>query len=174
MINGRDILALTAAAGGLLLLATRGVAVPGQALNIDQVRSLAERTINKYGFDGMDPRWPVAVAWIESAFNPTAVRVEPRIGDASVGLMQTLVGTARDMSRSFQDKGVPDFSALLDPETSMYFGIAYLFWLKGRDAFDRHGEEFAIRAYNGGPGGWSRSATQPYWDRYRAARERFG
>ena len=91
-------------------------------------------------------------------------------------ILDPLLGTARDLATSFpfQDKGVPDFNDLLEPETSLYFCTAYLFWLSSNDNAKQFGEEYVIRAYNGGPGGWNRTATEPYWAKYRDARRRFG
>lgn len=59
---------------------------------------------------------------IESAWNPTALRAEPRLDDASYGLMQLLYGTARGLGFT----GNP--ADLYDPTTNIMFGVALLRW----------------------------------------------
>lgn len=64
----------------------------------------------------------VAVAEIESAFDPAAVREEPQIGDRSLGLMQVLTTTARDRGYSGTAAG------LLDPIVNLRIGMRHLKW----------------------------------------------
>lgn len=64
----------------------------------------------------------VATIATESGGDPNARRPEPSIRDESVGLMQTLVGTAREATAN------PSLTAaaLLDPDTSIKAGAAYI------------------------------------------------
>lgn len=112
-------------------------------------------------------------AEIESSFRPWVERYEPGITDYSVGLMQTLIRTANDM----YDKGYNKFSRptrenLKYPVLSMYYGAAYIDWLKtsypGKDL------EWYVRAYNGGPGHNYNSMTTNYWNKWRQAFRRNG
>jgi soluble lytic murein transglycosylase-like protein len=91
----------------------------------------------------------MAFCQIESSFNPRAYRREPRINDASYGLMQTLLGTVRP----FGFNG--DASELFVPVTSVQYGIKvldhfydYLQLHLGRDPTD---DELS-GSYNAGPG----------------------
>lgn len=153
------------------------LAVPGLEENPIGVRGLAARIANTH-FDGrVDPSMLTAIAFVESSFNPTATRVEVAIGDVSIGLMQTLLSTARWLAEDmgYTAFGVPGPEDLLDPDTSMYFGAAYVDYLSHRNPITRgQGEERIVRAYNGGPGGASSSATAPYWTKYQAARALYG
>ena len=142
----------------------------------DEVLRLAETTVERHGFNA-DPKMLRAMAFIESSFNPTAVRVEPHINNASAGLMQTLVGTAQWLARDFvryRSFGIPNLDDLMQPQVSMYFGAAYVDWLSNYNGA-RRSEEFIVRAYNGGPGNATGSSqTKRYYEKYLAARERFG
>lgn len=64
----------------------------------------------------------VATIAVESAGNPNASRIEYKINDESIGLMQTLVGTARGTL------GLPGLTReqLFDPEMSINAGTAYI------------------------------------------------
>eukprot|EP00835_Amoeboradix_gromovi_P007143 NODE_1099_length_1180_cov_0.029602.p1 type:complete len:195 gc:universal NODE_1099_length_1180_cov_0.029602:984-400(-) len=150
----------------------------GRTLSEAQVRNLAQSTVQTY-FPRVDPNMLVAMAWIESSFRADAIRYEPHIDDGSTGLMQTLVGTAdwlwREMgARAF---GEPSPQSLLDPAQSMYFGAAYVNWLRTYGGKARS-EEWIVRAYNGGPGWEARAGavtqTANHWAKYQAARGRFG
>jgi hypothetical protein len=85
----------------------------------------------------------VATIATESGGNPSARRMEPQINDQSVGLMQTLVSTARSAlhRKSLQAND------LLDPATSIEAGTAYI-------AQQRHSTHFdpplVAAAYNAG------------------------
>ena len=143
-------------------------------LSSENVRAFAESIVASFGLR-VDPDMIVRIAWIESGFNPSAVRFEPRIGDASAGLMQTLVGTARWLATDmgYSAFGVPTMDKLLDqPQMSIYFGAAYLDYLS-RYSGQSRSEEFIVRSYNGGPGNLG-AATADYWRKYLAAKERFG
>lgn len=82
-----------------------------------------------------------AIIAAESAFNPRAFRNEPKIQDASYGLMQILYKTAQWMGYS----GAPE--GLYDPETNIEFGTRYL----KRQLIRYNGKvQDAIAAYNTG------------------------
>ena len=159
------------------------ITVAGPVGTVLDVPALARSTVGRYGLN-VDPSMLVAMAWIESAFKPDAFRWEPARLDASVGLMQTLKATARDMyNNGYRAFGAaPDYTDLRRPEISMYYGAAYVDWLKKWYARNRNGqptEEWIVRAYNGGPG-WDRASassqanTANHWRKYQQAKGRFG
>lgn len=89
-----------------------------------------------------------AIIGVESGFNPRAYRAEVAIGDASRGLMQLLLRTARAAGFT----GSPE--QLFDPATNITYGVRYLC-----DLMRRKGDLWtAVSAYNNGHG---RRATQP-------------
>jgi soluble lytic murein transglycosylase-like protein len=134
-----------------------------------EILELAESVIKKHDLNA-DPKMVAAMIQIESSGNPKAVRYEPHIRDVSVGLMQTLGGTARWLAEDmgYRAYGVPSNEDLLDPEISIYFGAAYIEWLstyKGQ----KRGVQWIVESYNGGPGN-SNSQTRNHWNKYKAAR----
>lgn len=142
---------------------------PDGALSVDDVAALANRAAAR--FPGVEARVLMAIAKIESSWRPTAFRLEPHIGDASAGLMQTLGKTAAwlwDIGNRDFDK--PSLDDLLNPEVSMYFGAAYVNWLRNYGGAG-HDLEWIVRAYNGGPGGAEKSYTEAYWAKFQAAYE---
>jgi soluble lytic murein transglycosylase-like protein len=173
-VVSRRALVLAAGAGLLALVAVRPtLSVPGQALDAAAVHKLAQDNIVHLLGAKIDPAVATTIAFIESSFNPTAVRPELAIGDASVGLMQTLVGTAQWLhdSMGYDRAPYPTAATLLDADTSMYYGAAYLTYLQERDPITRgRGLQAMVRGYNGGPGGAFASYTDGYWARYQAAR----
>lgn len=147
------------------------------------VPALARQTVTSYNLS-VEPSMLVAMAYIESGFKPDAFRFEPALLDASVGLMQTLRATARQMwSAGYKAMGgSPDYTDLRSAAVSMYYGAAYVDWLKKWYLRNRGGtpsEEWLVRAYNGGPG-WERGRasslanTANHWRKYQDARRRFG
>ncbi|MCG8696304.1 MAG: lytic transglycosylase domain-containing protein [Minwuiales bacterium] len=173
----KNLLVIVAGLAAAFAILSRG----RRPLNLEQLRALSEQTVSRHKFK-IDPRMMVRIAWIESGgrqpvnptFNPLAVRFEPKIGDASTGLFQTLVGTAREMAkiRGYRAFGVPEMSDLFDPETSAYFGGAYLDYLRTYAGKSRT-EEWIVRSYNGGPGHGTKS-TQDYWNKYLQAKAAVG
>lgn len=112
-------------------------------------------------------------AYIESSFRPWVERHEAKISDHSVGLMQTLVGTARDMyNKGYRRFDAPTRENLKNPVISMYYGAAYLDWLK--KSYPNKGLEWWVRAYNGGPGHNYNSMTTSYWSKWKAAFKGYG
>jgi soluble lytic murein transglycosylase-like protein len=91
--------------------------------------------------------WDVPFVWIkavigtESDFNPNAYRAEPKINDASRGLMQLLYRTAKGLGYT----GDPD--GLYDPFTNIQLGAKFL-----ADLRDTSGDDFkaVYSAYNSG------------------------
>lgn len=77
---------------------------------------------------------------MESNFKPNAYRAEPKINDASYGLTQILLNTARGLGFG----GTP--ADLYDPDTNVQYGLLYL-----RKMLDRFNSlDVALSAYNGG------------------------
>jgi hypothetical protein len=104
----------------------------------DDFDSLIWSAAGRYG---VDPAAVKATVAIESAFDPDAYRAEPAVGDASVGLMQTLLRTARGL-------GYPgDYDGLRDPGTSIEYGTAYLAQQGARYGWT---DGAAYAAYNAG------------------------
>ena len=90
----------------------------------------------------IDPDLIRAIISVESNWDPNAYRAEPRISDASYGLMQLLLSTARSVS------GNPSLTTnqLIDPTLNISLGSQYL-----RTLHNRHGNlTDAIASYNAG------------------------
>ena len=85
----------------------------------------------------------VATIAAESSGDPNARRAEPRIKDESVGLMQTLVKTARGALGRSTLKA----DDLLDPATSIAAGTAYIAQQRTQTHFD---PPLVAAAYNAG------------------------
>lgn len=80
-----------------------------------------------------------AIAAVESSYNPAAIRPEPGIGDASRGLMQILLRTARNIGYTGTVEG------LHDPNVNVALGARIL-----RDLYAALGSwDDAISGYNG-------------------------
>jgi soluble lytic murein transglycosylase len=96
----------------------------------------------------LDPSLPVAVVLQESGFHPRAVSPT-----GALGLMQLMPATARDLYKEETRRHVPTAAEILDPENNVRLGIRYL----GRmiRAFDGR-PEYALAAYNAGPGAVTR------------------
>jgi soluble lytic murein transglycosylase-like protein len=93
--------------------------------------------------------WIRAVIETESSWNPNAYRAEPQINDASYGLMQLLLGTAKGLGYTGNPTG------LYDPQTNIDLGSHLL-----GDLRDRYGDDFRriYSAYNSGrPDLWETS-----------------
>ena len=85
----------------------------------------------------------VATIAAESSGDPNARRREPKINDESVGLMQTLVGTARGAL----GRRTLRADDLLDPATSIAAGTAYIAQQRTQTHFD---PPLVAAAYNAG------------------------
>ena len=102
------------------------------------------------------PAWPVDPAQVfaflkaiigqESAYNPAAVRQEPG-GDASIGLMQVLFSTARNLGYPGEVGDPAALTGLYDPGTNLYVGTKLVWQL-----MQQLGASFpaVASAYNGG------------------------
>lgn len=93
--------------------------------------------------------WIQAVIETESSWNTKAYRAEPRINDASYGLMQLLYKTAAGLGYTGTPQG------LYDPATNIELGTKLLAQLRAQ-----HGDDFrrVYSAYNSGsPDMWQRS-----------------
>lgn len=158
--------------GGLVAAALIGGArvasgapgVPG-SMTPSEVHALAKQITARH-LPLIDPCMVTALAGIESSYRPGAVRPEPHIGDASAGLLQTLYGTAKWLrfDMGYRDYELASADDLLQPQVSIYFGAAYLDYLRRRDA----SAEYMIRAYNGGPGGWTGDGPANHWRKHQA------
>lgn len=182
MTGNKKLLALVALLVAVALLfkdKLQAFALAGDApgiLSVARVKALAEDTMRRYfaAFEGtpLTPLMLRAIAEIESGRDPLAIRAEPHINDASLGLMQTLFSTAEWLAR---DMGFTAFGEtvlvenLFEPGRSMYYGASYLVWLQSYKGENRS-EEFIVRGYNGGPDGVNRTSTEDYWRKYQAAK----
>ncbi len=94
---------------------------------------------------GVDPLLVKAVIAQESGFRSNAYRAEPRINDASRGLMQVLYRTAQSQ---LGYSGTPD--GMFDPATSIDLGTKYLAWQQERYQRSPRQLTDTIAAYNAG------------------------
>ena len=161
---------LAGLAGLFWVLSKRTLAIPGFAMSRTAVLALARKTVVD-NFSDVDFEMAAAIAIVESDGNPLALRYEPGLGDASIGLMQTLLGTARWLAADmgYERYGVPGLADLLDADKSMYFGAAYLQWLRHWNGV-RRSDEWIVMAYNAGPGNVGTGAAEAYLAKYRIAR----
>ncbi|MBS7543636.1 transglycosylase SLT domain-containing protein [Ancylobacter oerskovii] len=108
---------------GIAIDGARAEGTPGEPTTVsgiwDRFGPLCAASAKKYG---VPVELVVATIATESSGNPGARRAEPQIGDESVGLMQTLVKTARFATGRESLKA----DDLLDPATSIDAGTAYI------------------------------------------------
>jgi soluble lytic murein transglycosylase-like protein len=142
-----------------------------ERMAVAEVRAIIKR-LNLAEFSNrFDVADILAIVEIESAFNARAYRSEPRIDDASIGLMQTLYSTALDRGL----EGGP--AALFDPTTNIRMGMRHLKW--GTNYLEQHlgrapTEDERIGAYNAGVGSVVRGRVPlTYVSRWREARARY-
>lgn len=88
-----------------------------------------------------------AIIGQESAFRPTAYRAEPAIKDASIGLMQILLATAKGEGYTGSAGSASSLSGLYDPTTNIMYGTSYLATCLARC---NNIIPSAVSAYNGG------------------------
>lgn len=151
-----------------------------RTLTVREVLELAN-TVVKEDFNGeFDPVPLAAVALIESSGRVKAVTYRVDIGDASIGLCQMHLSTARWLFsvKHFDKFGNPEKRDLEDARRSLYYGGAYLSVLSAghRDEYDAGDEpvdteEYMIRAYHAGPKMWRTGATDVYWAKYLRAKQ---
>ncbi|MCB4767253.1 transglycosylase SLT domain-containing protein [Ancylobacter sp. Lp-2] len=108
---------------GIAIDSARAEGTPGEPTTVgkiwDMFGPLCAASAKKYG---VPVELIVATIATESSGNPNARRPEPQINDESVGLMQTLVKTARDATGRSGLRA----DELLDPGTSIDAGTAYI------------------------------------------------
>lgn len=127
--------------------------VPGRILNKDP---------------GIQTADVLAYCQLESSFNRFAFRDEPKIGDASYGLMQLLTRTAKDRGYTGDPTG------LYDAETNIRYGILQLVWISDylarRGVSGRNPLDIAA-SYNAGVGnflhGFVPKTYVATWQTYR-------
>jgi len=143
---------------GLLLLAAGGYETVNSISSI-QYLDIMREVKRKFGLEDVPDALTLATIETESSFNPDAIREEPQINDASVGLMQTLVGTAAWMGYKGGREG------LTDPAESIRWGTTYHHYL-----YKKYGEwDAVIHAYNEGPGNYDKGKRVPtYYGRVAA------
>jgi len=159
----------TAASDAALVGSVVGAAFGGTmtALDSGTVANMATTMLDRMSITDISPAMVAAIVLNESGGDPSAVRKEPAINDASYGLMQTLLGTATWLyGLGYTAQGVPTATSLLDPNTSLYFGIAYLHWLRNYGGTVQP-DSFVVPAYNGGPGNPTGPGPQAYYARYQ-------
>lgn len=145
---------------------------PNWRITVAEAREIVARVNEWVYFGWFKPAEVLAIIEIESSFRPWAVRQEPQIGDASLGLMQLLSTTAAD--RGF--RGNPE--SLLEPEINIRFGMAHLKWswdyIAGQLGRDPTEDEW-IGSYNAGVGNVVRKGFIPagYVQKWRAAKGRY-
>jgi len=103
----------------------------------------------------IDPKLIRAFITVESSWNPTASRPEPRINDASWGLMQVLLATGRRVSNN------PNLTSeqLVQPTANILIGTKFI-----RELWDRYKGNLTdvIAAYNAGSAFRSKSDPTKY------------
>lgn len=119
---GANPLAVGAIAVGAFVALERWAKGSRRTMTADQVLPLINQLNAAEHNDWFHPADVLAVVAKESAFNPNAYRYEPRLGDASFGLMQVLSKTAAD--RGF--KGDP--RRLFEPLEGLRYGMRQLAW----------------------------------------------
>lgn len=128
-------------------------------------RAIIEGAAKKYR---IDPALITAMIEVESAGNAQAIRQEPRINDASIGLMQILHGTAKGLGYKGTAQG------LHDPYINVDLGTRYL-----RRQLDRYKNQIdlAVAAYNSGTARYTvsgeRLINQAYVDKVFMNRSKF-
>lgn len=131
-------------AGGISIEGARAQGTAGEPETVrkiwDNYRALCAAAAKQYG---VPVELIVATIATESSGNPSARRAEPGIGDESVGLMQTLVRTARFATGRSTLRG----DDLLDPRTSIEAGTAYIASQRGSTHWDA---PLVAAAYNAG------------------------
>ncbi|WP_203423109.1 lytic transglycosylase domain-containing protein [Sinorhizobium sp. BG8] len=131
-------------AGGISIEGARAQGTPGEPDTVRKIwTSFGELCASAAKQFGVPVELIVATIATESSGNPNARRAEPRINDESVGLMQTLVTTARSATGRSTLRG----DDLLDPRTSIDAGTAYIASQRGSTHFDA---VLVSAAYNAG------------------------
>lgn len=175
----------TAPIGAQLAVEANRIAQKRGRLTEREVRTLANYVVKTY-YPSVNPLMLMAMAKIESSFITTTSRYESHVtawtadkkADTSLGIMQTLTVIARDMytkgaasyGNPARHTGVlPPLNHLLyNPLASMYFGAAYVDWLR-RHPRVGNSERAIVESYNAGPGN-SNTQSQNHYAKYNAAK----
>jgi hypothetical protein len=88
-----------------------------------------------------------AIVARESRFDPAALRGEPQLGDASIGLTQVLYSTARGLGFPGPVGDRVTLTGLYAPATNLFIGAKHLWKQLARTGGDL---DAAFSAYNGG------------------------
>ncbi|CAI5989454.1 unnamed protein product [Closterium sp. NIES-65] len=91
----------------------------------------------------------------------------------AIPLLQVLQSSAEWLARDMGYRAYTvDWSSsmLYRPFEAMYYGMAYIAWLTTYKGTTQS-EEYVVRAYNGGPGGWKKTSTARHWSKYLQAKE---
>jgi len=139
-------------------------------ISLPDARKIAKNIVDTHFRGRVDPAMLTAMMQIESSFRPSATRFEPHLNDSSFGLMQVLFSTAKWLRDQvgYRAFSLPDGEAMFDPATSVYFGAAYVDWLRKHPRFDGS-EAWIVMSYNGGPGA-NNSQTRNHLAKYNAAK----
>lgn len=150
-----------------------------KTLTVREVLELANHVVSEY-FEGQLDAIPLAaIALIESSGRVKAVTYRIDIGDASIGLCQLHLSTAKWLSsvKNFDKFGIPEKHDLEDPRRSLYYGAAYLSVLASGMHEESellnepiNVEEYVVRAYHAGPKLWKTTTTDVYWAKYVRAK----
>lgn len=138
--------------------------------NAASVRLTASKLRTLHGLNA-DPLMVAAMVSIESNYKAGAKRYEAHLNDSSYGLMQTMLKTAQWLhGLGYKGKDFPTAKTLIDGETSIYFGMAYIDYLASYKKKSRD-EQWIVESYNGGPGN-SNAQTRNHYAKYLAAKTR--
>lgn len=114
---------LAAAAGLFAWLVAKTIEGQTERLEPGQVLAMIDK-LNREEFGGwFDPRDVLALVEVESSFRPRVMRYEEHLGEASLGLTQVLLSTARDRGYAGGPGGLLD-----DPYMNLRIGMRQLRW----------------------------------------------
>lgn len=140
---------LAAAAGMIAWLVAKTIEGQAERIPAGQVLAMIDQ-LNRTEFGGqLNPMDVLALVQVESSFRPGVMRYEEHLGEASVGLTQVLLSTARDRGYA----GGP--GGLTDPVMNLRMGMRQLVWIRGylANRFNRSPTRAEIfGAYNAGVG----------------------
>jgi len=120
--------------------------------------------LNKY--HRISPTIIKAIIQTESSFDPKAIRPEPRISDSSIGLMQILIKTAKQVAPFTELSNDQIKLALFHPYLNIVIGTKYF-----AGQFERYNSNYekTIAAYNAGSAIISKTTkdfiNRPYVDK---------
>lgn len=121
-----------------------GVAVVPPPMMKYSVNSIQKRISDAASTYNIDPDLALAIAEVESSFNPNVQRLEPKFHTWSVGLFQMFIPTAR----AYGFRGT--MQQLKEPRTNIHFGMIHL--SKCVDRFGQQLVEMVACCHNAGVG----------------------